>query len=340
MPADDRARAVAAKTHTSQRCAFCGGTASYIYHMGDYPIGQCESCKTGFVLTMPDEETLRALYDGFLSGLNADLVPRFCEIAADLYPQLNLQAGQDLKMLDIGGGGGFFCKAFEVLGYGPGTYVDLDPQSCRFAREELGLRTVFHCDAMELKRHTRDKFDFIYCRHLIEHLVEPTAFLEKVLGLLTDSGIFVVQFPNGDSLEYLAYTNLNINYRKDKIAQSSGLSRWKVLRIMLTGGILHGMDPPRHLWAISREGIRTWAAQNGIPHEVFARHLGDAAFSPGYSKKNTLAGKLRDFAGQKILGPIHGGTHLVAVLRKPQDHSDDERLAGRVNSSPPRQQRT
>jgi len=284
--------------------------------MKEYPIYQCTFCRTGFVHPMPDKDSLCGLYDGFLGGLDSGQMSRFREIASQLYLQLGLQKGLTLNMLDIGGGGGYFCKAFEELGYGEATYVDLDPQSCTFAREKLGLNKVFECDAMILQDVIELKFDFIYCRHLIEHLPNPTLFLLKIMDVLKETGVLVVQFPNGDSLEYLAYPHTNIKDRFKKIRTSNNFSLLKTLWIMISGKVLHGMDPPRHLWAISRKGISQWAKKNHILCKKFTRHLGDVPFSPGYFKKSNLKGKLLDFFGQRFLSPIRGGTHLVVILRK------------------------
>ena len=84
-------------------------------------------------------------------------------------------------MLDVGGGGGFYAKAFEDLGYGLSTYIDLDFQSCRFANE-LGLKNVIHGNAV-LADYGDKKFDLIMCRHLIEHLKDPVTFVFDILKL-------------------------------------------------------------------------------------------------------------------------------------------------------------
>jgi SAM-dependent methyltransferase len=218
-------------------------------------------------------------------------------------------------MMDIGGGGGFFSKAFESLGFGESTYVDLDPQSCDFARDTLGLERVFNCDAMDMRKYASGNFDLIYCRHVVEHLLDPTSFMERILGYLKDDGIFVVQVPNGHSLEYLAYPKSTIRKRISVICRTNDLSLLKVFWIMISGGMLHGIDPPRHLWAITREGMKRWADGKGVKCDIHTHHLGDPAYSPYYRKGKGLRAGIQDLIGQRILGPIHGGTHLVAVLR-------------------------
>lgn len=298
-------------------CPFCGELAAYIYNMGEYPIFQCTSCRTGFVHPMPDKKTLRKLYDGFLPNLNVNELPRMLKAASSFFQQIDLEKGSNLKMLDIGSGGGFFCRAFEALGYGTATYVDLDPQSCRFAREELEIERVYNVDAMELHGITKQTYDFMYCRHVIEHLPDPTAFLLRMINALSEKGIFVVQFPNGDSLEYLAYTHLNFLYRFNKIKNSNNFSALNTLCLLVFGKMLHGMDPPRHLWAISRKGVKEWAKRNKLYCKVFTRNLGDISFSPGYYRNSGIKRRSLDFIGQKFLASIRGGTHLVAILRNP-----------------------
>ncbi len=284
--------------------------------MGDYDVYKCSCCGTAFVNPMPDKKVLDKLYDGFIPHLKSELYPRYLKIAPELFESLGLSQNKSLKMLDIGGGGGFFCKAFEELGFGSAVYVDIDPQSCKFAREKLGIKQVFNCDAMELDKHTEETFDFIYCRHLIEHLIDPINFIADVYQKLNDNGIFVIQFPNGDSIEYLAYTHMNIKYRIKKIKESNGFSLIKTLFLMVSGNILHGMDPPRHLWAISRKGIKIWSKNNNISSTTFTRNLSDRVYSPGFRRKKHLKGIIKDFIGLNFLSKIHGGTHLISVLKK------------------------
>lgn len=297
-------------------CSFCGGECFFRYRMGEYNIWQCQKCKTGSVWLKPSLEVLKKYYDGFLPHLDVKRIVVVKSAAKNLFPHLGICSAGNLKMLDIGGGGGFFGKAFEDLGYGECTYVDLDVKSCRFARNSLRLKRVFNCDAMNIKEHINQKFDFIYCRHLIEHLPDPTAFLKKIMSYLNDHGIFVVQFPNGNSLEYLAYSNPGITRRFVQVRETNNYSKLRVYWIMISGGMLHGLDPPRHLWAITEAGIKKWADDKKVMCHVKAYHLGDPAYSPYYKKGKTLKGKVREFLGQRILSSVYGGTHLVAVLQQ------------------------
>lgn len=169
---------------------------------------------------------------------------------------------------------------------------------------------------MNIEEYADKKFDFIYCRHVIEHLINPVLVLNRVISYLNDNGKFVVQFPNGDSLEYLAYPNSTIKDRFASIRKTNNFSKLKVLWIILNGGMLHGIDPPRHLWAITKDGIKKWADKKKIVCDVYSYHLGDPVFSPYYKKSKGFKCKLKDFVGQQLFASICGGTHLVAVLKR------------------------
>ncbi len=295
-------------------CALCNGACFRIYKMGPYDIFQCRKCGTGRVEPFPSEAELKAFYDGFHASLSVDSILHKLPIAKLLLENLDVR-GEGLRFLDVGGGSGLFSKAFEEYGFGKSTYVDLDPKACAFVKDELGVENVLHTDVLKLTDAALPPFDLIYSRHLIEHLTDPLGFIEDLLKLKAEGGKVVIQCPNGDSLEYLAYYWSNLKNRYYKIKQASGYSKYRILWIWLTGGILHGIDPPRHLWAFSRKGIRIWAKKKIYDVDVFTTDLGDTAFSSGYSPRRRLRERIMDAFGRLCVAKIRGGTHLVAVFR-------------------------
>jgi 2-polyprenyl-3-methyl-5-hydroxy-6-metoxy-1,4-benzoquinol methylase len=296
-------------------CILCSGDVEKKYSMNGTDIMQCSNCGTGFVNPMPSAEEISALYHGFHPNLNADSIKKKLNLGKLFFERMGLTPDKKLKFLDVGGGSGLFARAFEKYGYGKSTYVDMDPQSCEFVRNSLGISEVINADVQNLSDKYYDEFDFIYSRHLIEHLVDPLAFIDKLLQMRVPGGQLVVQCPNGDSLEYLAYYYSNIRDRYRKIKKDTGFSKWKVLRIWLSGAILHGIDPPRHLWAFSRKGLNIWAKRKGYPVKLFTADLGDRPFSPGYSQRSKYKERIADYIGRRILSKIKGGTHLIAVFK-------------------------
>jgi SAM-dependent methyltransferase len=224
-------------------------------------------------------------------------------------------------MLDIGGGGGFYAKVFEVSGFGESTYIDLDSDACKFAKEKIELTNVLNQDATKLDAKDH-RYDFIMCRHLVEHLVNPADFILKLTGILAEGGVLLIVCPNGDSLEYFAYPQLNLKERVQKIQAASGLSKFAVNLKFLSGQMLHGIDPPRHLWAISRKGMRCFLEAYRIHFEIDTFPLTDPVYSPYYSSRS-FTQKICSFIGDTFSSKLAGGTHLSVVIRKPLTTEDE-----------------
>lgn len=215
-------------------------------------------------------------------------------------------------MLDAGGGGGFYARAFEELGYGESTSVDLDPEACDFARE-LGVKTVI-CADLEDETVAPGPFDFIFCRHLLEHLLDPAAFLDKLMARLGPNGCLLLSTPNGRSLEYLAYPFSNLRSRLIRVWRSNPSGSRLVLRMICGRSMLHGMDPPRHLWALTEIGLRRFLESRGVKNEIATFPLGDPIFSPFVRRSPLLIPFL--WLGQWVTSRARGGTHLVCLVEK------------------------
>ena len=263
---------------------------------------------------MPTNKELQIFYDGFLFGARIKNLKIILNSAPKLFSLLGLPKNGSLKMLDVGGGGGFYAKAFEMSGYGESTYVDLDIEACLFAKEKVGVKNVINEDASSLE-HKDTGYDFIMCRHVIEHMVYPTKFILKMAGYLANGGKLLIICPNGESLEYFAYLGSNLKNRIKKISEATHISTVKVLGKLLFGDMLHGIDPPRHLWAISRKGMQQFLLENGFSVDIQTFPLTDPIFSPYHLSKG-LFQKASALFGNLVVSKIYGGTHLSTVIRK------------------------
>jgi SAM-dependent methyltransferase len=267
---------------------------------------------TGMVNPMPNQDALAKFYDGFLYSANIHHMPIVARSSVQLFSALNLDKDSHLQMLDVGGGGGFYSKSFEDLGYGGSTYIDLDQQACDFAKNELKVSTVINADVTAFDFDT--KFDFIMCRHIVEHLVSPGHFILKIKELLSEKGVLLVMCPNGASLEYLAYpAALRNRFRIIQISNKISVPQL-IVRLIL-GDMLHGIDPPRHLWAITRKGMSLFLQKNSIKFKIYTKNLADQCYSP-YFIPQTFLDRVSVFFADKLFSRIHGGTHLVLEIRK------------------------
>ena len=304
----------------SKTCELCGRKREFIYYLNDDAIEQCQSCKTVCTANMPDNKTLQKYYSGFkycIDEGNKKLIlnDRFNK----WFKSFNLP--QNAKMLDIGGGNGYFSLAFEQFGYGKATYIDLDSEACEYVKT-LNITKVINDDVKNLAKYSQEKFDFIYSRHVIEHLTKPTLLIDAAIECLSDDGVFVLQMPNGLSFERNV-DNLNYSYRAKLLKKSNNFSDKETNKILHSDKIAFGLEPPRHLWAFSAKGISEYLSKrNDITFEiktyssrdrVYSPYMGQDYYSRYVFKKVFLP--LKNFL--RFLYSIpNGRAHLVAIIRK------------------------
>ena len=106
--------------------------------------------------------------------------------------------GPGKRVLDIGCGQGVLLglmreRGFETLG------VELGEESARVAREERGLDVV--TGDLSVLDAERESFDAIVMSHLIEHVDDPVAVLERVRDLLKPGGTALLSLPNYRCIE-------------------------------------------------------------------------------------------------------------------------------------------
>ncbi len=292
-------------------CPFCKQETEYVYNIDKYRIVRCKNCATLFCENMPSTEEIKAYYDGFKhGGINLSNKYKIISNAyKDWFKSFNLP--KDAKMLDIGGGGGFFSCCFEKFAFGKATYIDIDPVSCKFA-QSLNISEVILGDVNDIKEKSDKKYDFIYSRHVIEHLVNPTKIIDSAIDLLNPKGIFILQFPNGQSFELLASKKF-LNNRIEVLKKSNkNFSLKDIYGFIFSKNTGNDLYPPRHLWAISKKGIKAYLAnKNDIEFTIETKSIRDKIYSPYY--KNT-----HDYSRivMFLLEKIHGGNHLICKIIK------------------------
>jgi 2-polyprenyl-3-methyl-5-hydroxy-6-metoxy-1,4-benzoquinol methylase len=265
-------------------CSFCGGELIHIYNMNGYKINQCKNCYTSIASPLPSDVELIDFYNGFLVALNILKLQNYLSSFIKKWLE-SYKLPVKSNFLDLGGGGGFISYAFEYFGFGDGYYLDIDKQSCDFARNELKLKHVVNQDIKAFT--TDDKFDLIFCRHVLEHLKDPFSIIKNSLNLLKENGTLVLIFPNGLSYEYIGHPRL-MKSRIVKLLKSNNWNIIKILRIVFSRKIAHGIDPIRHLWAISDIGIDIWLKTNveNITFKIKYANIDDKVYSPHYFARN------------------------------------------------------
>lgn len=95
------------------------------------------------------------------------------------------------RLLDVGCGMGQRLYLFNNLGFDV-KGIDMSDNAVEFVRNKLNLKI----EKTSLEDFETDaKFDCILGAHIIEHVTEPHAFMNKLTGLLSQSGMIILETP-------------------------------------------------------------------------------------------------------------------------------------------------
>lgn len=189
----------------AQMCCCCGSGTDQVHYRYSYPAGEafiyrCGACGFEFMrpLALADvaERRMESIDDAemFHSPLLKTLHERLI-----IRPEINrvkeLLGRSNFRMLDVGCGTGWISRIWADAGV---NVTGLEPSEARAARSrERGIR-VLSCFAEELD--TKERFDLIVARHVIEHLEEPEKILISLSRLLSPEGIILLVVPNIDCI--------------------------------------------------------------------------------------------------------------------------------------------
>ena len=232
-------------------CNICGESGiPMIKWRNPYTIYSCRSCEALFVSPMPTPEQLTEYYQGFLyrkpdiskikilSRRKAAELKRFSE---------KMAAGT--RFLDFGGGTGIATIAAENMGF-EAHYHEIDRQAHEFVEENTSLdKERMYADDSEIPE---GYFDFIWCDNVVEHVIDPLEFIQKLVARLSPGGKLVLKTPNCRNHELLFFPMISVfgygalaaKYTKSvsSVAKSYFRKIWCC-------------DPPRHLYSFSRQSL-------------------------------------------------------------------------------------
>ena len=191
-------------------CALCRGSQGFRISQSDAKTGDsldirfCEACGLVQQSPIPSLNELRVYYSHhyrqdykktyfpklkyvYRAGLAAKSRMQF------LTKQFSKQGinPSGLALLDIGAGGGEVVYAATKHGF---TAQGIEPNEgyAEFARDSYGVQV----DTMHLDQFMGRQFDVVTMFHVLEHMPNPHVVMEKVFGLLNQSGYFLVEVPN------------------------------------------------------------------------------------------------------------------------------------------------
>lgn len=186
-------------------CPHCGSeNICSQFNLNGFCHKTCSKCKTLYVSPRLNDACIEELYsdDYYSEVYTRSMLPVFEKrkqlIGRRKFAQtISYWTGAGTgRVLDIGAGIGEVTDVFREEGWSSHA-IEMNKVAVEWLKGR-GHKEVFHgtlCDYV-----TTQKFDIIMAWGVVEHVVNPDAFLKKVYELLAPGGVFVSEVPHGECL--------------------------------------------------------------------------------------------------------------------------------------------
>jgi SAM-dependent methyltransferase len=177
------------------------------YDLGEFEVLRCASCQTAWRSNMYRPEQVAAMYEDEpyeehpFFGYDSDAetlrkVPRYRRFQHGL-EVIEREVGVG-RLLDVGCGAGTFMAIAAARGwdvYG----VEMNEALCTEVDKAVGAGRVT-CGAFEALDPEEHRYDVITMWDVIEHVLDPVAFVERAQRMLRPGGVIVICTPDEESV--------------------------------------------------------------------------------------------------------------------------------------------
>ena len=140
-------------------------------------------------------------------------------------------AGVDLaerpRVLDVGSGYGFFRKALNEKGW-LHDGIELSSLAIGLAKSLFGFNT-YHGVLESVKLGMKGQYDIVTLFDIIEHVLDPEAFLREIGDCLIPGGICIIRTPNIDALELDVFEHHYHSFKREHLQYFSSRSLCRML---------------------------------------------------------------------------------------------------------------
>lgn len=179
-----------------------------------FPIYDCKSCGFRFTNNFPTDDSIGRYYDSpdYISHSDSKtgLINRLYHFFRKhmLKKKVNLVSKQvvprqkdNIRILDIGSGTGYFLNAAKEKGYTV-TGIEKDTNAREYAISTFGLDIK---DEQSLWDIENESYDVITLWHVLEHMENLNEVVAKIKSILKPDGIMILALPNHNSHDAKKY---------------------------------------------------------------------------------------------------------------------------------------
>ena len=187
-------------------CPACDSSDSvFEFQKYSFQFFKCNKCATVFMKSRAPAMLLNEFYERsalykywnekiFPATRSARLEKLFVPRAREIIEQFTADLDRDINVLDVGAGSGMFLEACSRIG-GYNKVIGVEPNlSQRQTAEGLGLQ--MYKSFADLRTNSELTFDVVVSFETIEHVSNPSEFIQEILPLLCDGGCLYLTCPS------------------------------------------------------------------------------------------------------------------------------------------------
>lgn len=246
-------------------CQCCGSNnvELLIQRIDKYSYHYCRNCKFVICDPLPTQADLDEWYGEYMGAApdparpNAfeerrGMTERDCEhYARDFKKWFPGLEPAKTRLLEAGGGSGFWAHGFAKLGFQT-DYLEFDDKAIKFVKEQY-KKGEFEIIQDQISNYQPgEKYDLVWNHHTIEHVLQPRATVQKLYSFLKPNGILIISTPNQGCKE--VYFMIYHFYRYLRATSTKKIPVKSFLRFLHTQWVC--CDPPRHISAFNVKSMR------------------------------------------------------------------------------------
>tara|TARA_Y100000310_G_scaffold316318_1_gene367876 strand:- start:11839 stop:12795 length:957 start_codon:yes stop_codon:yes gene_type:complete len=257
-----------------KKCIICNEDLKFIIKRKDkYSYYSCKVCNLITCFPKPTENEIKEYYTGFLheesdEGKAFEIRKKRVEndvkkIVRDIKKIKKLK-NKELTLLDFGGGVGFYPNGFAKQEFKV-TLFEIDKTSIDFAKKH------FNNFKIKTKLSNKDKFDIVYCNHVIEHSRTPDLFLKKLKKHLKKNGLLIITTPNQSCKEFYFRPTWFYYYIQNITGKKISKIPNAINKFIKNPWVC--CDPPRHLYSFNKLNIKKLLKKENLtPLRIFTEY--------------------------------------------------------------------
>ncbi len=215
-------------------CPVCSGNDfDRLFEQRGEPFVRCRQCSFILINPRPNFASIAEGYNASYTSIYTKKAEKKIRRAKKTVKRLSRLAKGKERWLDLGCSAGYILLAASQAGFEP-YGLDIEPESIRYARKELGLKKVVVGELTEQK-YPDSFFDVITAYDVIEHVPDLNIFVSEIRRILKRDGLIEIGTPDVGHWRV-----------------PSELSQWKEIK------------PSEHLYYFTKSTLSTLLLKHGL----------------------------------------------------------------------------